>query len=54
MKDEVKILSIVIRPCPTCGGGYYIYHTPQERKKYKKEIVVGKYECGGCHAQYNS
>lgn len=50
--DNIKIVNLSITPCPICGSKSFRYHVPEERQSYKGSIVVGKYECIGCGAQF--
>jgi len=52
--EGTKILTIAMIPCPECGGKTYKYHPLEERKTYKGEIVVGKYECRNCNSQFEN
>ena len=48
-----NLVSIIIKPCPQCGGRRFLYHSPQERQTYKGKVVVGKYGCVFCNWQTN-
>ena len=48
------IVTLVINLCPKCGGKSFKYHPVNARKTYKNEIVIGKYECKNCGAQFDS
>jgi len=50
---EKSILRIVTTPCPKCGGRQFKYNPPEIRKSYRREMIVGKYECLCCGEQCN-